>query len=67
MGHVVGFFIKYLTQQKKNVLIVHFRNFQKFLQTLKITLTTKGKKAGKNKKRAKKLYKMGSVQKKVEI
>ena len=38
MRYVVGFFIKYLTQQKKNALIVNFRNFgvQKFLQTLKM-------------------------------
>ena len=27
MRYVVGFFIKYLTQQKKNALIVNFRNF----------------------------------------
>ena len=41
--YVVSFFIKYLTQQKKNDLIVHFQNFgvQKFPQTL----TKKDKKA----------------------
>ena len=56
MRYVVGFFIKYLTQQKKNALIVNFRNFgvQKFLQTLKMPLRKKGKKAEKSKKKLKK-------------
>ena len=60
MRYVVGFFIKYLTQQKKNALIVNFRNFgvQKFLQTLKMPpLEKKVKKLKKAEKSKKKLKK----------
>ena len=60
MRYVVGFFIKYLTQQKKNALIVHFRNFavQKFLQTLKMTFILGRSKKGKKVKKQKKSLKM---------
>ena len=52
------FFIKNLTQQKKNALIVHFRNLgvQKFLQTLNPHSGTLKKKwkSWKKQKKAKK-------------